>query len=70
MHLNGESRLLRIYIGESDRWHRKPLYEELVQAARRQGLAGATVLRGIEGSGPPRASTPAASWPCPKTCHW
>jgi uncharacterized protein len=51
MELNGESRLLRIYIGESDRWHHKPLYEELVQAARRQGLAGATVLRGIEGSG-------------------
>jgi uncharacterized protein len=51
MELNGESRLLRIYIGESDRWHHKPLYEELVQAARRQGLAGATVLRGIEGFG-------------------
>jgi uncharacterized protein len=51
MHLNGEAMLLRIYIGESDHWHHKPLYEELVQAARRQGLAGATVLRGIEGFG-------------------
>ena len=51
MHLNGEATLLRIYIGESDHWRRKPLYEELVQAARRQGLAGATVLRGIEGFG-------------------
>jgi PII-like signaling protein len=51
MELNGEGRLLRIYIGESDRWHHKPLYQELVQAARRQGLAGATVLRGIEGFG-------------------
>jgi hypothetical protein len=42
MELNGEGRLLRIYIGESDHWHHQPLYEELVQAARRQGLAGAT----------------------------
>jgi PII-like signaling protein len=51
MQLNGEGRLVRIYIGESDQWHHKPLYQELVQAARRQGLAGATVLRGIEGFG-------------------
>jgi len=51
MHLNGEAMLLRIYIGESDHWHQKPLYQELVQAARRQGLAGTTVLRGIEGFG-------------------
>jgi PII-like signaling protein len=51
MQLNGEAMLLRIYIGESDHWHRKPLYQVLVQAARRQGLAGATVLRGIEGFG-------------------
>jgi uncharacterized protein len=51
MSLDGESRLLRIYIGESDQWHHKPLYHQLVEAARRQGLAGATVLRGIEGFG-------------------
>ena len=51
MEFNGEAMLLRIYIGESDHWHHKPLYQELVQAARRQGLAGATVLRGIEGFG-------------------
>jgi PII-like signaling protein len=51
MQLNGEAMLLRIYIGESDHWHHKPLYQELVPAARRQGLAGATVLRGIEGFG-------------------
>jgi uncharacterized protein len=49
--LNGEGRLLRTYIGESDQWQHKPLYQELVQRARRQGLAGATVLRGIEGFG-------------------
>jgi PII-like signaling protein len=47
----GECRLLRIYIGESDRWRHKPLYDELVRLARDQGLAGATVLRGFEGYG-------------------
>jgi PII-like signaling protein len=51
MRLEGEGKLLRIFIGESDKWHHKPLYEELVQTARRMGLAGATVLRGIEGFG-------------------
>ncbi|MQA88399.1 MAG: DUF190 domain-containing protein [Streptosporangiales bacterium] len=51
MRLEGEGRLLRIFIGESDQWHRKPLYHEIVQLARREGMAGATVLRGIEGFG-------------------
>ena len=43
--------LLRIYIGDSDRWHGKSLHLALVEEARRQGLAGATVLRGMEGYG-------------------
>jgi PII-like signaling protein len=43
--------LLRIFIGESDRAHGRPLYEWLVEEAQRQGLAGATVLRGIMGFG-------------------
>ncbi|MCS7277189.1 MAG: DUF190 domain-containing protein [Dehalococcoidia bacterium] len=43
--------LLRIFIGESDRWHGRPLYRALVEKAREQGLAGATVIRGIEGFG-------------------
>lgn len=43
--------LLRVFIGESDRHNGKPLYEWLVLQAREQGLAGATVLRGIEGFG-------------------
>ena len=51
MKLEGECRLLRIFIGESDTWHHKPLYEEIVRLAREQGLAGATVMRGIEGFG-------------------
>lgn len=46
-----EARLVRIFIGESDHWDGRPLYEALVQRAREMGLAGATVLRGIEGFG-------------------
>lgn len=51
MKLEGEGRLLRIFIGESDQWRHKPLYHEIVEMARREGMAGATVLRGIEGFG-------------------
>ncbi len=51
MKLEGEGKLLRIFIGESDRWHAKPLYEAIVLAARASGLAGATVLRGPMGYG-------------------
>ncbi len=43
--------LLRIFIGESDRAHGRPLYEWLVEEAKRQQLAGATVLRGLMGFG-------------------
>jgi hypothetical protein len=49
--LEGEGTLLRIYIGESDRWHHHPLYEAIVLKAREVGLAGATVLRGPIGFG-------------------
>jgi PII-like signaling protein len=51
MKLEGEGKLLRIFIGESDRWHGKPLYEAIVVASREHGLAGATVLRGPMGFG-------------------
>ena len=51
MRLEGEGQLLRIFIGESDRWHGKPLYEAIVRRVREEGLAGATVVRGIEGFG-------------------
>lgn len=44
-------RLLRIFIGETNKHDRRPLYEWLVQQARAQGMAGATVLRGIQGFG-------------------
>ena len=51
MKIDGEGELLRIFIGESDRWHGKPLSEAIVLRARELGLAGATVLRGLEGFG-------------------
>ena len=51
MQIPHEATLLRIFIGESDRWEHKPLYEAIVLAAREQHLAGATVLRGPMGFG-------------------
>ena len=51
MKLEGEGTLLRIYIGELDKWHHQPLYEAIVLKARELGLAGATVLRGPMGFG-------------------
>jgi PII-like signaling protein len=51
MKVEGEGQLLRIFVGESDRHGGKPLYEAIVRQARAVGLAGATVLRGLEGFG-------------------
>ena len=51
MHLPEEAELLRIFIGESDKHHGRPLYEVIVEEARRRGLAGATVLRATLGFG-------------------
>jgi hypothetical protein len=50
--IEGEQVLMRIFIGESDRWERRPLYMALVELFRAKGLAGATVLRGVAGFGP------------------
>jgi PII-like signaling protein len=49
--LEGEQWLVRIFIGESDRWHGRPLADALVERLRREGFAGATVLRGLAGFG-------------------
>ena len=49
--LEGEGKLVRIFIGDADRWQGKPLYEAIVHRAKEQGLAGATVVRAIEGFG-------------------
>lgn len=51
MVLPAEGSLLRIFIGEGDKHEGIPLYEWIVRRAREQGLAGATVLRGLEGFG-------------------
>jgi uncharacterized protein len=51
MKIAGPGKLVRIYIGESDHWHGKALYKAIVERARKEGLAGATVTRGIEGFG-------------------
>ena len=51
MMLPKEGKLLRIFIGESDRHEGRPLYEWIILQARKQGLAGATALRGLEGYG-------------------
>jgi uncharacterized protein len=51
MHIPREAVLLRVFLGESDRWHHRPLYEAIVLKARELHLAGATVLRGPMGFG-------------------
>lgn len=51
MKLPQEAERLRIYTGESDTVHGRPLHEIIVEEARRAGLAGATVLRGVAGFG-------------------
>ena len=50
--IEGEQVLMRIFIGESDKWERRPLYAALLELFRSKGLAGATVLRGVAGFGP------------------
>lgn len=50
--LEGERTLMRIHIGESDKWQGKLLYEAIVDMVRREGLGGVTVLRGVGGFGP------------------
>ena len=51
MTIDGPALRLRLYIGEADRWHGRPLSEAIVLRLRELGLAGATVVRGIEGFG-------------------
>ncbi len=51
MKLSGRAVRLSIFVGEGDLWHHKPLYAEIVHRAHKAGMAGATVLRGLEGFG-------------------
>jgi len=49
--LDGDQVLVRVFIGESDRWKHQPLETALIERLRREGFAGATVFRGIAGFG-------------------
>ena len=49
--LEGRAKLLRIYIGEEDQWHDKPLHHALIEALRANDMAGVTVYKGILGHG-------------------
>jgi PII-like signaling protein len=51
MKLEGPAVRLTIFVGEDDQWHHRPLYHEIVHRAHQAGLAGASVLRGVEGYG-------------------
>jgi PII-like signaling protein len=51
MSLPSKGKLLRIFIGESDHWEGRPLYEAIVLEAKKRGLAGATVIKGFMGFG-------------------
>jgi PII-like signaling protein len=49
--LDGEQLLVRIFIGDADKWHHRPLERALLERLRREGFAGATVCRGLAGFG-------------------
>jgi len=51
MKIPSDGKLLRIFIGEADKWNGKPLYQEIVELARKKGMAGATALKGFMGFG-------------------
>lgn len=51
MKLEGPALRLTVLVGETDQWHHHPVYTEIVHRAHAAGMAGATVLRGIEGYG-------------------
>ena len=51
MNIPSDGKLLRIFVGEADRWDGLPLYEAIVLEAKRQGLAGATAVKGFMGFG-------------------
>lgn len=51
MHIEGRAKCVTIYVGESHRWHGRPLHDAILELLRREGCAGATVLRGVAGFG-------------------
>lgn len=53
----GTATRVTIFVGETDQWHQRPLYTEIVHRSHRAGLAGASVFRGVEGFGASLAHT-------------
>lgn len=51
MKIEGKGKLLKIFIGEADQWHGEALFHTIIKIVKKQGLAGATTIRGIEGFG-------------------
>lgn len=51
MKIPTNGKLLRVFLGENDKWHGRPLYEEIVLLARQKGMAGATAIKGFMGFG-------------------
>ena len=51
MKIPAEGRLLRIFIGEQDKWHGQPLCEAIIHLAKKEGMAGATAIKGFMGFG-------------------
>lgn len=51
MKIPADGKLLRIFIGEADRWNGKPLYEEIILLAKKSSMAGATAIKGFMGFG-------------------
>jgi PII-like signaling protein len=59
--IEGEQVLVRIYLGESKTGHHKPLYQQVIELLRTEGLAGTTVLKGARASGTTASCTPRTS---------
>jgi len=51
VHIQGDAKRVTVYIGEADRWEHKPLHTAIVAALRERGVAGVTVVKGVEGFG-------------------
>ena len=51
MKIPSNGKLLRVFLGENDKWNGRPLYEEIVLLARQKGMAGATAIKGFMGFG-------------------
>ncbi|HZA17826.1 MAG TPA: DUF190 domain-containing protein [Pseudonocardiaceae bacterium] len=66
MKLHGFALRLTIFIGDTDLWHHRRLYHEIVYRAHEAGLAGASVSRGMAATACPRASTRRGSCGCPR----